>query len=202
MKRFFRTFAAAMALTLVTHAPASATPIAFDISWSGASFQNNATANAVLKLDDSLLALESTIIAPGFESFVMHVAGAGVGNGTFTVADFFNLQFLKAKDLDLSRELIGQTLGNGCLFGSSRGACGGGQGGEFKLTGFSSPTPSNTFYFEIMVGNGDRLLLTSIRPLAAAAVPEPGTLSLFVLAVLGLAGMLLLSNANPTTVRD
>ncbi|SHG98936.1 PEP-CTERM sorting domain-containing protein [Massilia sp. CF038] len=199
MNTFFRLLSACLALTLLCGAPAGATPINLRITWSGEAFQNSATGIGLLRLDDSLLAEDGVITGdnPLFGSLVVKIAGAGVGDGTFTMRDFFYIDFLEAQNLDLSRELIGQPLGNGCLYGTSRGACGDGNGGDFNV--FSNiPVPFGTWYFEIMVANGDRLLVTSILPVAS--VPEPGTLALLALAALGLTAVFLLSKASSGTV--
>ena len=79
--------------------------------------------------------------------------------------------------------MIGQILPNGCAFGTSRGACGDGAGGDFNLFGFGD-APFGSWQFELTLPSGDAMLLTSLK---RADVPEPGSLGLLALALAGVA---------------
>ncbi len=89
--------------------------------------------------------------------------------------------------LDLTRELIGQPLGNGHVFGQTDGL-----GGDFNVFGIPAASlhvPAGTGYFQMVPdeygGNGiDPLRVTAIVPLAA--VPEANA------AALSVAGLALL----------
>lgn len=186
MNNFFRKFAAAAALSALCAASAVAAPITFNISWSGAAYQNGASGTGVITLDDSIV-LNNTFANtsdPLVGSLDITISGATSGNGSYSASDFNNFYFLGVAQLDLTQELIGQTMDNGCLFGTSTGICGNGQGGDFNVFG-GWPAPNGVYYFDLAVASGERMLVTSI--IQASDVPEPASITLFGLAAAGLA---------------
>jgi hypothetical protein len=161
--------------------PASASTLeTFDITWSGASFGNTAVASGVMTLDTSVLPTSNNIIGD-ITALQVSVSGASSGNGTFPLSAFGLVVFdARSSVLDLSKELIGQTLSDGCSYGTSTGACGVGFGGDFSLAGNGSDprAPASMSYFELSTynGTGDSMLVTSISP-----VPEPSTWAMMIL---------------------
>jgi hypothetical protein len=108
------------------------------------------------------------------------VSGSSSGNGTFDLSDFSYLYFYTPSDLDYAKELIGQSLSTGYVFGDRPET---GEGGEFNLSATtSSSAPSSNWYFTLVTANGygDEMIVTSIM-----AVPEPASCTLL-LAGLGL----------------
>jgi PEP-CTERM motif-containing protein len=165
----------------------------FDLQWSGASFGDSAVATGFVTVDTSAFPhLGGSGGSTGFPSpFVsalqITITGAGSGNGTFTLADFNTITFWTPSVLDLSQNLIGQTLSNGCSFGTSTGACGSGNSGDFNIFGKAAPDPNGTWWFQLSTngGGGDRMLITSIT----AAVPEPSTWAMMILGFAGIGAM-------------
>ncbi len=171
---------AAWAVTALFAGVAHASTETFDITWSGAAFGNGASAIGQITLDTSVIQIGASGAIPiaAVQDLWITVKGTdrGAGDGTFTISDFNYVYFTSPTALDFSRELIGQSLGNGQVFGATDG----GLGGDFNVHGKGSPLnePSGTGYFQLMPdeygGDGvDPLLVTSIAP-AAAAVPEAG----------------------------
>ena len=124
------------------------------------------------------------------------ISGASSGDGTFNVADFSYVAFWTPSALDLSPglNLIGQTLSNGCAFGTSTGSCGDGNGGDFNIVANAFGAPTGTFFFQITTngGLGDNLLVTSIT-----AVAEPSTWAMMILGFAGIGFMAYRRKAKP-----
>jgi hypothetical protein len=172
----------------------AATMTTFDLEWSGASFGNSAVATGYVTVDTSALpqlgssGATVNLPSPLVAGLLVTISGASSGNGTF--GDFAFLYFYtpsSADNLDLSKNLIGQTLANGCSFGTSTGACGNGNSGDFNIFGNGPPAPYGTWFFQLQTDNGfgDKLLLTSIT----ATVPEPSTWAMMILGFAGIGYM-------------
>jgi hypothetical protein len=174
--------------SLVAFEAAAATR-SLNISWSGASFGNTASATGHITFDDSQLPNVgfqnwNGLPGSGVTDFGVTITGASSGNGTFTLADFSALYFATPSLLDLSTQLIGQSLTNGFTFGDS-GA--GSSGGDFNIFGNNGVAPTGTWYFRLTTngGSGDNMLVTSMTP---SAVPVPAAVWLFGSAMTGLLG--------------
>lgn len=169
---------------------ANATPVTLHVTWSGASFENGASATGYITFDDSVVPAADptagTITLPdaSVTALEITITGASSGNGTFGLADFGSLYFWSPVALDLSQELIGQDVGGGCTFGISEGLCGGGVSGDFNLFGQTADASYGIWYFNLATsgGQGDQMLVTSM----IASVPERGTLALLGLGLTGL----------------
>ena len=164
---------------------ASASIETFDIQWSCAAFGNTAIANGYITIDTSLLPaadptsgyIDLTSSTSSVLDFSITVTGdtsdSGNGNGTFTLAnsDFYGLEFFAPSALDLSSQLIGQSLSTGTTFGN---VANGNDAGDFNLFGLGyAPTGTGAnFTITTDAGNGENLSVTSITHVATA-VPEP-----------------------------
>jgi hypothetical protein len=172
-------------------APANAAPVTLNVKWSGASFANNATATGFIKFDNSVFPEVGAqnwwdISNAAIIDLGLTISGASSGNGTFSKNDFQAIYFATPSVLNLSSELIGQTLTNGCAFGTSTGACGNGLGGDFNLFGATAGAPTGTYYFQLTTAGGENMLVTSMS--RVNAVPVPAAVWLFASGVAGLMG--------------
>ena len=182
-------------------ASANAGFITLQMEWSGGVFNNSARASGFLTIDniglpeyysDPLvgpdylegIALPSSLVS----DLSLRVTGAGTGNGLFDLGDFSHLSFgapstYAPAPLDLTRELVGQDVGNSCGFGQpsdAGGDCGAGnRAGGFSLSGTTPNAPYFVASFTMSTGSGDFMQLTSLR-----AVPVPPTFALFLLGLL------------------
>ena len=156
----------------------------FDITYSGASRGNTATAFGTIILEDPP--------NPGFSndfskviSLTLTVSGASSGNGTFTKSDFIGWSWAtNGGTLDLDAELIGQSTDD-LTWGTDNF---GGGAGDFQLIAAQgSGAPNGTWLFEQTTseGSGNLMFLTSMSPDSIAA-PEPGQVAASLLALIGL----------------
>ena len=177
-------------LSLGVAGSALADIVTFDVQWSGLAFKNLATGKGFITFDDAQLPDVGSQPANFFPSSAVTnlqvtITGATAGNGTFGLNDFGFFYFSSPNTLDLGRELIGQSLSNGCTYGTSTGPCGDGRGGDFNLFRANESAPTGTSYFQLTAAGGESLLVTSIAP--EATVPEPTTVALLGLGLLGFA---------------
>lgn len=188
-KLLFAAAAAALSAAPLAHAA----PHTFDVIWSGAMFGNDASAKGVFTFDDTIvpdIGGENVhfVADGGITSLSLDVTGASSGNGHFTLADFEGFFFAAASPLDYSKELIGQSMGNGCTFGDFTPPCyGTGGSGDFNLFGpLDGAAPFGTSFFTLATsgGLGDHMAVTSMAP---GGVPEPAAWTLMI-GGFGLAG--------------
>jgi hypothetical protein len=192
MKNFFNKSVFVSFLVLGLSAPAFANLITLDIEWSGASFQNSASATGFITFDDTLCMPEvddcdSLSPGSGIIDLGVTISGASAGNGTFGLSDFIGITFLSNSVLNFNTQLIGQMMTNGCAFGTSTGTCGDGSGGDFNLFRNTASAPNGTWYFNLSADGGDQMLVTSM--LSRTAVPEPSTIVIFGVALLGMVSL-------------
>ena len=153
----------------------------YNLTWSGASFNNSATATGQIVIDLTTLPNPSGTydMYNDIVSLTITVTGASSGNGTWTKADLAPISALGTytywdtggATLDMNQELVGQpTAGN--PWGTPDGIS-----GDFNLF-FQNGGPLGTFYFTLTTDGGteDSMLLTSFDPVPNN-LPEPGTLS-------------------------
>lgn len=168
----------------------------FDLTWSGASFGNGATATGEITLDVSNIENPGTTVGVTTQNansfvtdFSITIKGANAGNGTFGFADYngstvyagpigspsggFYMQ-TGGGTLDFTTQLIGQS--------TSFGTWGPNNNGDFNIfiNGKDSSAPTGFNYFLIETNGaregGELLLLTSFQPAAAAPAPSGMTL--------------------------
>ena len=199
--RFPVCLAPAVLLALCYARPAAAAPTVFDLTYSGASFGNGASAAGTLTLDPSLLPnpdFSPTDITDAVSALTLTVSGAVAGDGTFTFTDYSPSDGggvtldTAGGTLDFTKPLIGQpTLGD--PFGTTRT----GSSGDFSVfpgaAGIAAGAPGAVAPFTLGTddGQGEFLLLTGFTPATPPpAVPEPSTVAPFALAGLGLLGLM------------
>jgi len=184
--RLARVLAAAAAAVIFVSPLAHATAERFAITWSGKPYGNTGSATGEVTLDSALVGT-GVIPISSIEDLTITVRGTVYGDGTFTMSDFSRLDFAAPGPLDLTRELIGQPLGNGHSFGDTSGL-----GGDFNVFGIPSVSlhvPSGTGYFQMVPdeygGNGiDPLRVTSIVQLTAVPEASEAAMSMAALALL------------------
>ncbi|MCM0032143.1 two-partner secretion domain-containing protein, partial [Sandarakinorhabdus limnophila] len=155
--------------------------LGLQVTWSGARFQNEASAIGFFDADIDLLPGLGSVtnlgsFGTGFALRSLNIQNAESGNGSFSQADFQNFVYFHAEGpLDYSRELIGQTMANGFNFGSFEDGYGG-PSGDFNIfgaNGFGSNiaganpnAPIGTFFFQLTTaaGLGDNMAVVSILP--------------------------------------
>ena len=158
----------------------------YNLAWSGASFENGASATGQITLD--LTTLPNPIsgnvnISGDIQSLSVTVTGAGSGDGTWTLADLYDTYWWTGSDaLNMGTELVGQpTTGN--PWGTSDGSS-----GDFNLW-FDNGGPNGYFNFDLATAGegGDQMLLTEFDPVSDT--PEPGSFILLGSGLAALAGM-------------
>jgi hypothetical protein len=140
----------------------------FNLTWSGASFGNSATATGVITIDVPNAPAQPNIggsIPSWVTGFTMTVSGASSGNGTYGLADLTSIIFGSSGiTVDYSSELVGQGAG---LFSTT---------GDFNIfTAFNSGKPTGTSPNVIRSGgnmSGDYLRLTSFSSGGPAGVVD------------------------------
>lgn len=166
----------ALAFAALTSSSAfSITWSTFNLLWSGAFYGNEASATGVITVDSAFLPSGDNEIVY-VPSPIVSLLNITVNNSSgttdfFKITDFDFIHFSTPAKLDLSRELIGQTLSTGGIYGTSDDDQ---IFGDFNVFGVDSGIgPQGSSSFAIRTFYGDHLLLTSIAP-----VPEPGTYAL------------------------
>ena len=163
---------------------AQAASTTFLLDYSGEPFLNSAKAHGSITFADSQPPnpSEETLLFPDFklEDFSLTVSGASVGNGNFDLShfDYFSWN-TKGVELELSRDLVGQSTVNGLLWASEEGAGGFGLGAKLES---GAPISLQWYVLATNGGQGDLLRLTSFAP-----VPIPAAVWLFGSALAGIA---------------
>jgi hypothetical protein len=183
----------AFAAAALAWAPAAhASLITFDITWSN-SYGVNAA--GVLTLDSTQFLYGTGlnyISIDKIQELTVTLTGAVSGNGVYDKSNYKGIYFESATQLDLSKELIGQTVTIHDWHGTytaQYGVIDDGRTGGLDLIGTSYSVPSSVAAWKIISGTdgeeADLLYLTSIlaRPgsvdaVQANAVPEPETYAL------------------------
>lgn len=196
---FFKKVTTALALSALA-LPVFAASQTFDLTWSGASFGNTATATGEITFDPAQLETYNQFYFPSavVTSASITIQGAQSGNGTFDASNFDFVVIELANGLDFSKQLVGQSLADGSTWGTSTGDGGNGAGGDFNFfSNHDSDAPYGTWYFTLSTadGSGDPMLLTSMTA-ATAAVPEAQA-SAMLLAGLGLVGVIARRRKTP-----
>ncbi|PZN93706.1 MAG: hypothetical protein DCF31_11880 [Alphaproteobacteria bacterium] len=184
MKIKLLAFGAALALS------AAANAAVFTVTWSGAPFNNGASAIGHFDFSATPADLggaqnQNSFPSANVQLLDLTISGATTGNGSFAQTDFASYYFASFSQLDYSQELIGQAMGNGCSFGKAD-FCSFGQFGDFNLFGQFNGAPTGTSYFTLSTAGGDRMIVTSMAS-AVPSVPEPASWAMLI-AGFGLTG--------------
>ena len=173
-------FAAALLFAAFSTNSARAELLTFDITWSGETFGNSATATGSVTIDDTVLpnpgfsGPSSSFESVGIVSFTITVRGDDSGNGTFTEADYRTARWDSGNfglaTLDLTAELVGQPT-NGRPWGTATTNLSDRAGGDFNIFSSSlAPTGVGPFQIATRGGSGSSLLLTSFKPAGITTV--------------------------------
>jgi len=141
----------------------------FNLTWSGATFSNGATATGVIGLDLATIPAAPNLNGPApawITSFTMTITGASAGNGTFTLTDFGSFIFQSSGiTLNYTTDLMAQN--GGTMFSSF---------GDFNIFGSTATAPVGASPNNFLTdgSNGDFLVLTSFTPapVVPAGVPN------------------------------
>lgn len=167
---------AALAAFFLFSISAEASVTTFRITWSGAEFGNAATARGYIKIDTAAIGTSFMdtigLPSPAVTGLKVVVSGAGADDGSYLLSDFIWLYFWTPSPLDYSKELIGQPLGDGCVFGRTTTDPCAPESGDFNVFGYTL-YGVDFFAFEIGV-DGPRVAVTSMMP----DLPEPATVAL------------------------
>ncbi len=179
--------------------PAVASPITFDLQWSGSYYGNSASASGTITIDDSLYTQPASWVSGGIAPWVtalnVTVTGATAGNGTFTLSDFVGMNWdTNGGVLDLSTQLLGQPT-NELPWGTPYSY--NSMAGDFNLFNSSSSpkAPDGKWWFVLAAngGNDEWMQLTyfgipgSLDPVFPS--PEPSSIALLLGAMAGFAGL-------------
>lgn len=184
-----RAIASSIGLWLMCMQGADASFQRFDLQWSNGE-TILVTGHVVLDTDvlpsTTLDALAGPIgvylPSPAVEELTITVTGSRTGDGTYDMRDFARLNFWTPGGIDLTKELVGQTMGNGWVFGEPPCQCDPPWppvSGEFGLesTDMSSKTPtSTTWWYYLTIGDPSKEDCCQTAHLdSMVPVPEPGT---------------------------
>jgi hypothetical protein len=165
---------------------ASAQATEYQVLWSGAALGDGASAVGYFDIDPSVYPGAdgfgaNSLPDPAFQLLSLTVTGASAGNGVFDASDFGSFYFWTPSALNLSTQLIGQTLSNGLTYGPNLDAEG--ETGDFNVfsNGSNPSAPTGNFFFILGTSGGDLMEVTSIAPVAG--VPEPATWAMLILGV-------------------
>jgi hypothetical protein len=180
--RSIKSVAATLALAAAVGS-VQASPVTFDLTYSGSSFGNAAVATGFITLDSSdFTTVTSDGNVPpaslGITDFQITIANASSGNGTFGLSDFAaapNGWVLEvSQPLDLALDLVGQTGFNDFNWCASTSACG------------NAKAPGGVAPFDIST-SGETGDVLALKSMVVATVAEPESLALVGLALVALA---------------
>lgn len=180
MLHFFKTTLLAISLFFGSLAPALAADQTFNLTWSGASFSNGASATGYFTVDTASLNNPGVTFFSGasaLSALSITVTGSSGGNGTFGLSDFGTFFINTAGGtLDMNREWFGQATPGGSWGSDAVGDL------NMFSSGASVNAPSGASIFTLVTAGGDSIRLTSVTP-----VPEPETYAMLLLG-LGVVG--------------
>ncbi|MEH3123313.1 MAG: PEPxxWA-CTERM sorting domain-containing protein [Sphingomonas phyllosphaerae] len=197
--KFLKKLAGLAAFCSLSLAGASAQAATLDFVYQGI-LLSNATATGSFDIDDAELARLNAGSTPltrakwsAVSNLVLTVSGAKWGNGTFTTADFIDLEFYLPTTLDLGKELVGQRVDATHDFGQPDS---GALAGDLTFTPLAKadatkngPSAARTFTL-LAYGGYDYMQLKSLKVTAAPAVPEPSTWAMMIVGI-GVVGVAL-----------
>ncbi len=191
---YMKTLLTAASFAAVLGAPtAHAELLTFAAHWSGAPWGSKAVADATVQLDPSLFDGPLHFLGPAnplWGNFTITIKDAAAGNGTFTRSASSSYFYVwTGARLDYTKEMIGQSNGDGCTFGGVENPLLVTADFGFYLEYSGAPEP--IYYFQITPygtpnGLNEPLVLTSLKLIQP--VPEPGTYTM-ILGGLGLIGL-------------
>jgi hypothetical protein len=179
MLHTFKTALLTISLFLGGLAPALANVQTFNLTWSGASFGNGASATGYISFDTALLnnpGYTGFSDMTGVSALSISVTGSSYGgNGTFGLSDYDVFQVnTGGGTLDLNSQWIGQAIPGVGTWGVN--------GGAFFLRSSSIDAPTGRGGAKLVTSGSEMMSLTSVAP-----VPEPETYAMLLFG-LGLIG--------------